>query len=211
MGPVCGAGGAKSKVWRAGKALKSYAGPGAMILRGTQLCRYQGECIRIAQRAPSGHPFPAGARFWSGARLRGLAPAGGQRGVLTMKMMRTFLIALPLSCAFAATASADMLSGTWSGSGSVSPKEGKTEAVRCKVTYSPEGSAVSVTATCASSSTTIHQTGSLSKVSDSKYVGDFYNSQYDISGRVRVTISGSSQTVTFSSPRGSGSLHLSRR
>lgn len=108
-------------------------------------------------------------------------------------------------------ANADTLSGTWSGSGSVSPKDGKTESVRCKVTYTPQGAAVAVAATCASSSTTIQQTGSLSKVSDSKYVGDFYNSQYDISGRVRVTVSGSSQTVTFSSGRGSGSLHLSKR
>lgn len=130
-----------------------------------------------------------------------------------MKAMRTLGVALILSLgAFAGPAAADTLSGTWSGSGSVSPKDGKTERVRCRITYSPQGaSTVGVSATCASSSTTIHQTGSLSKVSDSKYVGDFYNNEYDISGRVRVSVSGSSQTVTFSSARGSGSVSLSRK
>lgn len=128
-----------------------------------------------------------------------------------MMTTRILFVALTLGFAAAVPANAADLSGTWSGSGSVSPKDGKTEAVRCKVTYSPEGAAIGVAATCASSSTTIRQTGSLTKVSDNKYVGDFYNSDYDISGRVRVSVSGSSQTVTFSSPRGSGSLSLSRR
>lgn len=48
-------------------------------------------------------------------------------------------------------------------------------------------------------------------VTPTRYIGDFYNSQYDISGRIRVSISGSSQTVTFASDRGSGSLSLRRR
>lgn len=127
--------------------------------------------------------------------------------------VRALRIALPLTLVLGSmpAIAADGLSGTWSGSGSVSPKDGKTESVRCKVTYSPEGAAVGVSATCASASNTIRQTGSLTMVSPNKYVGDFYNSEYDISGRVRVTVSGSSQTVTFSSPRGSGSLSLSRR
>lgn len=128
-----------------------------------------------------------------------------------MKMNLKIAAATSVFFALSGSAHAETLSGTWSGSGSVSPRDGKTEAVRCKVTYSPQGSAVGVSATCASSSTTIQQTGSLTKVSDSRYVGDFYNSQYDISGRVRVSVSGSSQTVTFSSPRGSGSLNLRRR
>lgn len=107
---------------------------------------------------------------------------------------------------------ADPLSGSWSGTGFVKPTDGQRESVRCKVTYNPEGaSTVGVTATCASASTTIHQTGQLTMVSQSRYVGDFYNSEYDISGRINVTISGSSQTVNFSGARGSGTLNLSRR
>lgn len=107
---------------------------------------------------------------------------------------------------------AEMLSGSWSGGGYVKPRDGEREKVRCKVNYSPQGSSVvAVSATCASASLTIRQTGELTMVSPTRYVGEFYNSEYDISGRIGVSVSGSSQTVTFSSPRGGGSLSLSRR
>jgi hypothetical protein len=115
-----------------------------------------------------------------------------------------FALALPVS--------ADPLSGTWSGSGYVKPSKGERENVRCRVSYSPAGSkVVSVTATCASSSITLHQTGELSMVSPGRYVGDFYNAEYDVSGRIQVSVSGSSQTVTLSGARGGGSLSLSKR
>lgn len=114
--------------------------------------------------------------------------------------------------AFASSAAADMLSGNWSGSGYVQPKDGQREKVRCRVSYSPQGgSTVGVSATCASASLTIRQTGSLTMVNANRYVGDFYNSEYDISGRIRVSVSGNSQTVSFSGARGGGSLSLSRR
>ncbi len=113
---------------------------------------------------------------------------------------------------FAAAAAADPLSGSWSGGGYVQPKDGQREKVRCRVSYSPQGgSTVGVSATCASASLTIRQAGSLTMVNPNRYVGDFYNSEYDISGRIRVSVSGNSQTVSFSSPRGGGSLSLSRR
>jgi hypothetical protein len=129
-----------------------------------------------------------------------------------MTILRSVLVALPMAFAtLAGAAQADTLSGTWSGSGSFQPKNGKSEAVRCKITYTPQGAAVAVSAACASASATIRQTGSLTKVSDTKYVGDFYNNEYDISGRVRVTVSGASQSVSFSSAKGSGSMSLRRR
>lgn len=133
-----------------------------------------------------------------------------------MFQTRTSRAALALSLGMlgvtgASHANAEPLSGTWSGSGYVQPRDGQREKVRCRVTYSPQGaSVVAVSATCASASTTIHQTGSLSMVSPSKYIGDFYNSEYDVSGRIRVSISGSSQTVSFSGAKGSGSLSLRR-
>lgn len=129
-----------------------------------------------------------------------------------MITMRRLVVALPLAlAALTSAAHADTLSGTWSGSGSFKPTEGKSEAVRCKITYTPQGAAVAVSAACASASATIRQTGSLTKVSDTKYIGDFYNDEYNVSGRVRVTVHGSSQSVSFSSAKGSGSMNLSRR
>lgn len=133
-----------------------------------------------------------------------------------MKPLRILLpalaLTLPLTVLGAVAAKADTLSGSWSGSGYVQPRDGQREKVRCRVNYSPQGaSTVAVTATCASASATINQTGSLSKVSDSRYIGDFYNSEYDVSGRIRVSISGNSQTVSFSGSKGSGSLSLKRK
>lgn len=48
-------------------------------------------------------------------------------------------------------------------------------------------------------------------VSPNRYVGDFYNTEYDISGRIRVSVSGGSQTVSFTSSKASGSMSLSKR
>jgi hypothetical protein len=115
-------------------------------------------------------------------------------------------------CVLPDAAYSEPLQGTWSGSGTVEATGGQHEKVRCRVSYSPQGSkVVAVSATCASASTTIRQTGQLSIVTPNRYVGDFYNSEYDISGRIRVSVSCSTQTGTFSSPRGKGSRRLRRQ
>lgn len=85
------------------------------------------------------------------------------------------------------------LDGSWRGSGYVTPTSGERESVRCSVQYSRQSSKVfSVSAKCATASATIVQTGEVLEVSGGRYVGDFYNSQYDVSGRVRVQLSGNS-------------------
>lgn len=129
-----------------------------------------------------------------------------------MRLLPVVLAAAALNiCVFAEVAYSEPLQGSWSGSGYVKAN-GQRESVSCRVSYSPQGSkVVAVSATCASASATIRQTGQLSMVTSNRYVGDFYNSEYDISGRIRVSVSGSSQTVKFSSARASGSLRLSKR
>ena len=129
-----------------------------------------------------------------------------------MRILSAVLAGAGLQFAFAHAASAEPLRGSWSGSGYVKPANGDRERVSCRVNYQPQGSStVAVSATCASASTTIHQTGQLTMVSANKYIGDFYNSEYDMSGRIRVTVSGGSQSVSFSGDKGSGNLSLSRR
>ena len=116
------------------------------------------------------------------------------------------LILLPASLA-AAT-----LDGSWSGDGAITPRNGERERIRCRVTYSRLSAKVySVSATCASASTTIRQSGTVLMVRPDVFVGDFYNQQYDMSGRIRVVVSGSTQNVTLSSRDGSGWLRLRRR
>ena len=128
------------------------------------------------------------------------------------------VLALTMPVAFATlaidpqAARAASLEGSWSGGGYVKPKSGNRERVRCRVSFSRQGAKVyAVSATCASASTTIRQTGQLSMVNANRFVGDFHNSQYDISGRVRVTVHGGRLNVTFSSASGGGAMTLSRR
>lgn len=122
--------------------------------------------------------------------------------------------ALFLALFFIPSVSADAagLRGTWSGAGYFHAKAGKRERVRCIVRYDQETVRVfGVQATCASSAGSIRQTGEVLKIRNNTYAGDFYNRQFDIRGRVRVTVKGGRQTVTFSSSDGGGRLTLSKR
>lgn len=128
--------------------------------------------------------------------------------------MKVFSAALAASSLFlfANAASSELLQGAWRGTGYVKPTDGERQRVECEVRLTPQGSkVVAVSATCRSNSTTIHQTGQLSIVTPNRYIGDFYNTEYDISGRIRVVASGSSMTVTFFGPRGSGTINLTKR
>jgi hypothetical protein len=121
------------------------------------------------------------------------------------------LLGLPLG-GFAASAAAAGLNGTWSGSGYIKPVDGQRENVRCRVSYDRQSQRVfGVRATCASSSNSIRQTGELLMIRPNYYAGDFYNQQFDIGGRIRVTVRGNVQTVTFSSSSGGGQLTLRKR
>lgn len=104
------------------------------------------------------------------------------------------------------------LAGNWSGGGHIKFGENPRERVRCKVRFSKQSDKVySVSAICASKSGKINQTGTVLKVNNSRYVGDFYNSQFDVAGRIRVTVNGNRQTVNMSSGSGSGKLTLKKR
>lgn len=117
-----------------------------------------------------------------------------------------------LTMAPAAALADSLLEGSWSGGGYVHPTNGQREKVTCRVTYHQTSETVhSVKATCASASAKIVQTGELTTVKEGRYIGDFTNAEYNISGSVRVVVSGNSQDVTFSSNSGTGSLALKKR
>lgn len=104
------------------------------------------------------------------------------------------------------------LEGSWTGGGYAEVTSGQRENVSCRVRYIRESADVfGVSAVCASKSVKLTQTGSVSRVAANRYIGDLYNAEYDVAGRVRIVVSGSSQSVTMTSKRGSGSLTLSRR
>jgi hypothetical protein len=109
-------------------------------------------------------------------------------------------------------AQADRFEGLWRGSGYVNPAEGQQERVRCRVVYTRIGDRrYGVTARCATQAVNIDQVGEVRQTGGSSFSGTFYNAEYNVRGRIRVRVSGNRQSVTLSSPQGSGRLTLFKR
>ena len=100
------------------------------------------------------------------------------------------------------------LAGSWSGGGVVTFVSGDRERARCQAHYSGGGNSYSVSATCATQSGSVSQTARLRKVGANSYAGSFFNSQYNVSGSIYVTVHGNSQSVSLRSESGSASLTL---
>ena len=65
-------------------------------------------------------------------------------------------------------------------------------------------------AVCASASGRVVQTGELSRVSATRFVGEFNNPQYGITGSITISVRGSSLTASLSGGGGSAQFNLSR-
>ncbi len=125
----------------------------------------------------------------------------------------TFIFAFAVALfAVDGSAKADMLAGSWSGSGSVHYSQTR-ERAKCRANYSRvSGTLYRMYASCATASGRVDQTATLNRVSDGVYAGSFHNSQYNVAGSIRVKLSGNSQIVSLSgNGGGSGSFKLRRR
>lgn len=131
--------------------------------------------------------------------------------------MRIFTATLALTLATltaASAAPAAPLIGSWSGQGTVRLASGQLEAVRCRVSYSKGDSAgktFTFDAICATTAGTFTLYGRVSKRSATLYRGSLYGEQSTVSGKVSISLSGNSQSVSVSNSQGSGSIRLSRR
>jgi hypothetical protein len=105
----------------------------------------------------------------------------------------------------AAAVHAEQVEGLWRGSGVVNPAEGRRERVRCRVTYTRRSAQrYRVTARCATASANIDQVGEVRHTGRNRLVGSFYNADFNLRGRIQITLSGNQQAVTFISDAGSG-------
>jgi hypothetical protein len=102
------------------------------------------------------------------------------------------------------------LAGSWSGGGIVVYSSGDRERASCRAHYSGSGSHYSLSATCATPSGSISQNASIRKTGANSYSGSFFNSQFNVSGSIHVTVNGNIQHVRLSSSSGSASLTLRR-
>ncbi len=130
-----------------------------------------------------------------------------------MRIIPAALVAVAFSLPLVATAEAASILGSWQGRGSVRVKEsGQVEPVSCSVRYeSGTGRTFVLNATCATTAGTFQQSGRVVQRSSNSYSGRLYSDQYAVSGNVSISVSGKSQTIRVSSPKGSGSLRLRKR
>ena len=129
-----------------------------------------------------------------------------------MKIFVSFAAAAGLFLISSSVAAQD-ISGRWSGFGKAKiASSGKMESFRCRVAYDRQTSRVfAVRAVCANPSVRIVQNGTVLKVRRNTFVGELYNQEFDVRGRVRVVVAGNRQTVTIRASEGSGSIRLKRR
>ncbi len=113
---------------------------------------------------------------------------------------------------FATPAFADSdLAGAWSGGGSVVYNSGSKEKARCRAKFNKIGSSsYAMSATCATASGKVDQSATLRKTGSNSYSGSFRNPDYNVTGSIRVTVSGNSQNVSMSSDAGTASFSMSR-
>ncbi len=125
-------------------------------------------------------------------------------GSLGLALAATFAVSMTT----VPEARSEGLSGSWSGGGIVTYASGQRERARCHAHYSDGGSFVSVSATCATSSGSVSQSANLRRVGANSYAGSFFNSEYNTTGSIRVTVRGNSQSVSLRSSSGSADLSL---
>jgi hypothetical protein len=104
------------------------------------------------------------------------------------------------------------LAGSWSGGGWVSFASGTREKARCRARYSKVSSnSYSLRATCATTSGKASQTATVYRLAAGRYRGSFHNSEYNVSGTIRVVVRGRSQSVSMAGDGARASLNLRKR
>jgi hypothetical protein len=134
-------------------------------------------------------------------------------GIQSFKTMFLALgLALAATAGSVAPAMADAnIAGAWSGSGSLVLPSGATEKVRCKVSFNKSGGkSYGMNAVCASSSAKVAQTAMLAQVGPNRYVGEFTNQEYGVTGTISLTVNGSSLSANLQGGGGSAVFNLSR-
>ena len=135
---------------------------------------------------------------------------------MALKVLRTGLIGAALISALSigmmpfaeARDEGGTIAGSWSGGGTVVYASGQRERAHCRASYSGGGGSVMMSGNCATPSGSVFQSARLRRVGANSYAGSFFNSQYNTSGSISVTVHGNTQSVSLQSSAGSASLTL---
>jgi hypothetical protein len=103
------------------------------------------------------------------------------------------------------------IAGNWSGSGVVRLPNGNSESVKCRASFTHVGNGARMNATCANASVRVSQSAELTRAGGNRFVGDFVNAEYNISGSIRIVMNGSnSMSAALSGGGGTATFTLSR-
>jgi hypothetical protein len=125
---------------------------------------------------------------------------------------RVFLLA---ACIFAASPPAigqeASLEGSWSGGGTVIFPSGGQEKAHCRATFRrSSGDNFGMSAVCATASVRLAQSAKLVRASANRFTGSFYNSEYNVSGSIAITVHGNRLSASLSAGGGTSHFNLSR-
>ena len=103
------------------------------------------------------------------------------------------------------------LEGAWSGGGVVILPSGDRERARCRAIFRRAGGGgFGMNATCATASTRVSQSAQLARISANRFAGDFFNSEYGVSGSITITVQGNHLSAALNGGGGSAHFNLSR-
>lgn len=110
-----------------------------------------------------------------------------------------------------AAAAETKLDGNWSGSGRVVLPSGKSERARCRVRFRLQlDGTYGMRAICSTASVRITQTGEVHRTSDSTYRGEFHNKEYDVWGKLMISVSGNRLSAELAGGGGTATFTLTR-
>jgi len=119
--------------------------------------------------------------------------------------------AVGVLAAAATPAAAQSLVGSWAGGGTITYPSGERESARCRATFQTVGGGgVSMRAICATPSIRVVQNAALSRLTGSTYSGEFYNTEYGISGSIRIKVQGNRLNASLAGGGGSAQFNLNR-
>ncbi len=96
-------------------------------------------------------------------------------------------------------AAAQTIIGSWSGGGLIIFPSGEQEKARCRANFRQTGGGgIAMTGVCATASVRVSQSANLSRLTANTYSGDFFNTEYNLSGSIRIRVQGNKLNASLS-------------